>query len=121
MLPTRESIFAMFEFIHFLQDFFFFYLRHNVNFFQNTTSPSFNMVYVFGNENVEVGTATRAQLEITTNRSVSYPMMNMEFIMPLGNTSTKLSICRARMLSAGRNLPCVAPDWINSQVIYQSQ
>ncbi|XP_061187043.1 uncharacterized protein LOC133195201 [Saccostrea echinata] len=87
----------------------------------NTTSPSFDMKYLFGTEYVEVGTATRAQLEITTNRSVSYPMMNMEFIMPLGNTSTKLSICRARMLSAGRNLPCVSPDWINTQVTYQSQ
>lgn len=79
------------------------------------------MKYLFGNEYVEVGTATRAQLEIVTNRSVSYPMMNMEFIVPLGNTSTKLSICRARMLSAGRNLPCVAPDWINSKVTYRSQ
>ena len=79
------------------------------------------MKYLFGNEYVEVGTATRAQLEIVTNRSVSYPMMNMEFIVPLGNTSTKLSICRARMLSAGRNLPCVAPDWINSKDTYRSQ
>lgn len=34
MLPTRESIFAMFEFIHFLQYLCFFYLRHNVNFFR---------------------------------------------------------------------------------------
>ena len=79
------------------------------------------MSYVFGDENVLVGTATRIKLEITTNSSVIYPIMDLEYIMPVGNLSTKVSVCKARVESAGKNLPCVSPDWINSKVTYASR
>ncbi|KAJ8301559.1 hypothetical protein KUTeg_020546 [Tegillarca granosa] len=86
-----------------------------------SASPSFNMSYAIGNENVNVGTATKVYLDVTTNRSVTYPMMDIEFIMPVGNFSAKFSVCRARMISAGKNLPCVTPEWINSKITYASK
>lgn len=87
----------------------------------NTTVPSFNMTYANGQENVNVGTATKVYYDITTNREVTYPLMNIEAIMPLGNTSAKLSICRAKMTFVGKNIPCVVPEWINSQFTYSSR
>lgn len=89
--------------------------------FQNTTVPSFNMTFADGSENVNVGAATKVYYDVTTNRGITYPKMNIEAIMPLGNSSTKLSICRARMTSAGKNLPCVEPEWINSMFTYSSR
>lgn len=71
------------------------------------------MVYVFGNENVEVGIVICVWFEIIINRSVFYFMMNMEFIMFFGNIFIKLFICRVWMLFVGRNLFCVVLDWIN--------
>lgn len=79
------------------------------------------MSYAIGNENVNVGTATKVYLDVTTNRSVIYPMMDIEFIMPVGNFSAKFTVCRARILSAGKNLPCVTPEWINKQITYESK
>lgn len=79
------------------------------------------MTFAFGNDNVDVGAATKVYYDVTTNRDVTYPKMNIEAIMPLGNLSTKLSICRARMTSVGRNLPCVEPEWINSLFTYSSR
>ncbi|KAK3109020.1 hypothetical protein FSP39_021316 [Pinctada imbricata] len=87
----------------------------------NTTSPTFNMSFVFGDENVLVGAATRVKLEITTNSSVIYPLMDLEFIMPVGNYSTKFSVCKARVESVGQNLPCVSSEWINTQISYASR
>ncbi|XP_063395828.1 uncharacterized protein LOC134680633 [Mytilus trossulus] len=87
----------------------------------NTTVPSFNMTYADGKEEVNVGAATKVYYDITTNRDVTYPQMNIEAIMPLGNTTAKLSICRARMTSVGKNLPCVAPEWINTLFTYSSR
>lgn len=79
------------------------------------------MTYVDGKEEVNVGAATKVYYDITTNRDVTYPQMNIEAIMPLGNTTAKLSICRARMTSVGKNLPCVAPEWINTLFTYSSR
>lgn len=79
------------------------------------------MTYADGLENINVGAATKVYYDVTTNRDVTYPMMNIEAIMPLGNTSAKLSICRARLTRVGKNLPCVAPEWINTLFTYSSR
>ncbi|KAL3853681.1 hypothetical protein ACJMK2_017204 [Sinanodonta woodiana] len=86
----------------------------------NNTNPSFTMSYGFGTENVPVTATAKVLVQMTTSRSTVYPTMDVEFIMPLGDTSAIFTLCKARLASVGKNIPCMAPEWINSKVAYYS-
>ncbi|XP_021350977.1 uncharacterized protein LOC110448839 isoform X2 [Mizuhopecten yessoensis] len=87
----------------------------------NVTSPEFNMTFGIGTDNVLIGLATRAVLEVTTARTDTYSKMDIEFIMASGNTSSKFKVCRSKILSVGENLPCIMPAWLNDKVTYTSK
>ncbi|XP_033745565.1 LOW QUALITY PROTEIN: uncharacterized protein LOC117331078 [Pecten maximus] len=87
----------------------------------NVTSPDFNMTVGIGTDTVREGLATSVVLNIDTGRNYTYTKMDVEFIMPSGNSSSKFKVCRSRVLSTGLNLPCVTPSWLNNKVAYTSK
>ncbi|KAK3592304.1 hypothetical protein CHS0354_030640 [Potamilus streckersoni] len=86
----------------------------------NNTNPSFSMSYAFGTANVPVTATAKVLIQMATSRSTVYPTMDVEFIVPLGDTSAIFTLCKAKLASVGKNIPCMAPEWINAKVAYYS-
>ncbi|XP_060076265.1 uncharacterized protein LOC132555903 [Ylistrum balloti] len=87
----------------------------------NVTSPDFNMTYAIGSDTVIVGLSKRVVLDIVTTPNSTYEKFDVEFIMPSGNVSSKFKVCRSKVLSAGKSVPCVTPHWFNKMVTYTSK
>ena len=71
-------------------------------------------------DEISVLESTKVIIDMTTNRNIRYTKMDMEFLMPVDSAATFMHVCKAEVETAGRNLPCLTPDWTNSLVKYGS-
>ena len=94
--------------------------------FQNATAPSFTMSFYDSATNpqadeVSVLESTKVLIDMTTNRNVMYTKMDMEWLMPVDTNNAYMHVCKAEIESAGKNLPCLTPEWTNTLIEYESK
>ena len=94
--------------------------------FQNGTNPTFTMSYYnvldIADDEYSVGESAKLMIDMTTIRNTMYNRMNLEFLMPVetGTKETFMHICKVEIETAGKNIPCLMPDWTNQHVEYLS-
>lgn len=79
------------------------------------------MQFYDGNDVVDVNSVTKIYVDMTTMRNISYDVMDMQFLVPKGTTESYFHLCRAEIVSVGKNMPCMTPGWYNNYMQYFSR
>ena len=83
------------------------------------------MSFYDGNDLVSVMGSTKVVVDMVTARNITYDVMDMEFLMPVGSFGNEnysyFHICRVDISFNGKNMPCMTPEWYGKMMEYNSQ
>lgn len=92
---------------------------------QIRTNPDFEMSYAFGDEYVQVGDSREILYKMYTTPGAVYVPAYLEIIMPNssddGASSPLFTICDVKVVSVGKNIPCLNAIETTQSVEYEEK
>ena len=66
------------------------------------------------NADLPVGGHAQVDVEISLPADMQLPTFDLEYLMPYDDTESLAHICRVEVVSTGKNVPCVTPEWADA-------